>query len=102
MNYLEKILGLDNLKRSGQIALSCSILCLAIYLTTLIFAFDRKTLGYINWSLFMPTLIVGLYNSVYGLVRLFNTKDFKTSILFSLVPIPIYVCYLVIKIIITW
>lgn len=98
MNYLERILGLDNLKRSGQIALVCSILCLAIFLMSRIIPFNRRTLVYINWYIFMPILIVGLYNSIYGLIELIKTKDFKPRILLALLPIPIYVSYLIIKI----
>ena len=102
MNVLQKLLGLNDSKKSGQIALICTILCFIIYLTLLIVPFDRKTQGYINLYLFMPILMVGLFNSISVLEHHIKIKDFKSSTFLFALPIPIYVTSMIFKIIINW
>jgi len=100
MNKLERILGLNDSRRSGQIALACTILCIVISLTLVLLPFDRKTQGYITLYLFWPMLLVGLFNSVKALTHQIKIKDFISQTFLFALPIPIYVVFVVLKTII--
>lgn len=99
MNVLEKILGLNDSKRSGHIALACTILCIMISLVVILIPFGRKTQGYINWYVFIPVLLVGLFNSINALTYQIKIKDLKSLTFLFALPIPIYALYVIIKII---
>ncbi|MCA6419271.1 MAG: hypothetical protein IM602_10650 [Cytophagales bacterium] len=102
MNVLQRILGLDDSRTSGKIALICTILCALVFVASQVGLFDRRTQGYINLYLFYPILIVGLVNSVNTIAHQTKIKDTKSATFFYALPIPLYLVYLLIRITINW